>query len=312
VRPGANVLAVRAVNTGRDRGVLAVLRVVGEQGEAVCSTGRTWRAGPQAEGWTAPGFREDSRWGPAVELGPPETAPWHLDRGFGQWLSLRVQPPEVTPNGDGVNDRAIISYVLGLETAAGVQVQIRDAAGALVWSALGAGSVGDLGWDGMVGGRAAPRGTYTVQARPADEAGPLLPAVATASASLRVLEAEPWAPVRYRARPFFPIGVWFEGDPRWAGSPGDPVSARGYYERYFADLNAHGFNCVAVPNCPQELWGTLLAAAARHQIKVVLEARPLVDLVSGKPASEAEAKAAVSQVVKAVGKYCYSHGNMSP
>jgi hypothetical protein len=105
-------------------------------------------------------------------------------------------------------------------------------------------------------------------------------------------------------RPFFPIGVWFEGSPDWGGYPDNPAGAKVYYDRCFADLAAHGFNTATVPNCPETLWETLLQSARDHGIKIVLEIPPLASLVSQpEPLSEPEVRAAVDQVVRKIGRY---------
>ncbi|UCH36353.1 MAG: hypothetical protein JSV65_08365 [Armatimonadota bacterium] len=104
--------------------------------------------------------------------------------------------------------------------------------------------------------------------------------------------------------PFFPIGVWFEGNPDWGGYPGDLAGARTYYDRCFADLAAHGFNTATVPNCPEPLWETLLRSAQKHRINIVLEIRPLADLVSqGEPLSESEVYEVVKRVCDRIGAY---------
>jgi hypothetical protein len=113
-----------------------------------------------------------------------------------------------------------------------------------------------------------------------------------------------WSPIKYDNQTFFPIGVWFEGAPSMSGCPTDPASAKKFYDRCFADLTAHGFNAVAVPNCPESLWETLLQSAQEHNIKVCLEVGPLVALVSQpEPPTETEAAAAVKRVVDKIGKY---------
>lgn len=104
--------------------------------------------------------------------------------------------------------------------------------------------------------------------------------------------------------PFFPVGVWFEGKPDWGGYPEDPVGAKAYYDRCFADLAAHGFNTATVPNCPEELWETILQSAHEHHIKLVLEIPPLAELISPRePLTEPEVRTAVEKVVKKIGHY---------
>lgn len=112
-----------------------------------------------------------------------------------------------------------------------------------------------------------------------------------------------WPAVRYSAKPFFPIGVWFEGNPNWGGFPSTVQGAKAYYDRCFADLADHGFNTVTVPNCPKSLWDTLLQAAQRHGIKVVLEITPLASLITPEPVTEAEVYSVVKSVYAHIGKY---------
>ena len=134
----------------------------------------------------------------------------------------------------------------------------------------------------------------------------LLTPVAQAGSSNTAVGGNPakFAKLKYKNKPFFPIGAWFEGRPSWASSPGDPAKAKPYYDRSFADLAAHGFNTVAVPNCPEELWETLLQSAQRNGIKVVLEILPLSDLISKpEPVNESEVRAIVKRVVGKIGKY---------
>lgn len=107
-----------------------------------------------------------------------------------------------------------------------------------------------------------------------------------------------------KTEPFFPIGVWFEGKPSYSGCPSEPAGAKAYYDRCFADLAKHGINTVAVPNCPEELWETLLASAQAHRIKVVLEIQPLMALViQAEPASEKAVYETAKAVVDKIGKY---------
>jgi len=112
------------------------------------------------------------------------------------------------------------------------------------------------------------------------------------------------AKLEQKTEEFFPIGVWFEGAPGPAEYPADKAGAKKYYDRCFADLAAHGFNCVAVPNCPESLWQTLLESAQENKIKVILEVRPLVELICrDKPLKETEVYKTVKRVVDKIGNY---------
>jgi hypothetical protein len=131
--------------------------------------------------------------------------------------------------------------------------------------------------------------------------------VITCAAALERADAAsaPRAPTTNGQRqPWFPIGVWFEGNPDWAGYPGDVAGARGYYGRCFADLAAHGFNAAVVPNCPESLWTTLLRSAREHGINIVLEIGPLARLVSQPEAvRESEAYAAAERIFHQIGGF---------
>jgi hypothetical protein len=93
---GRNVIAIEAINSppkpgeastdqASPAGLIAQLTVrldLAPQGEpdrsvARLGTDRSWRWSLDApEGWTAPEFN-DANWNPAVELGPPHSAPWN-------------------------------------------------------------------------------------------------------------------------------------------------------------------------------------------------------------------------------------------
>ncbi len=110
--------------------------------------------------------------------------------------------------------------------------------------------------------------------------------------------------VKQKSKPFFPIGVWFEGKPEWASSPREPRAAKRYYDRSFADLAHHGLNTVVVPNCPEPLWETLLTSAGEKGIKVVLEIPSLVSFVTqGRPAQMSLIRREAIRVFNKIGKY---------
>jgi hypothetical protein len=73
---------------------------------------------------------------------------------------------------------------------------------------------------------------------------------------------------------FFPLGVWYEGGvgaARQHSVPEDPAKAAEQYDRDFADIAAHGINCVAVPNTPAHHHKVLLDAAEKHHLKLIIE-----------------------------------------
>src|SRR4051794_11119979 len=56
-------------------------------------------------------------------------------------------------------------------------------------------------------------------------------------------------------KPFFPLGVWYEGgvgDVRDNVLPVDPKDAAFIYEGNFSDIAAHGVNVFVIPNSPPE------------------------------------------------------------
>lgn len=211
---------------------------------------------------------------------------------------LVVEPAVFTPNGDGVNDSAAIAVLASDRTR--VVLEVRDKSGRTLVT-LGKHVVPEdsqltVRWSGRAFVERLHAGTYTVVATFDDGT--------KITAPVTIATARKLPPMKYSAKPFFPIGAWFEGSPAAAGYPSDPAGARAYYDRCFADLAAHRFNTVAVPNCPETLWETLLSSAQQHKIKVILEAGPLVALVSSpKMPSEAEAYKTVKRVVDKIGKY---------
>lgn len=213
---------------------------------------------------------------------------------------ITVSPPVFSPNGDSVNDTATI--IARVPQDAELTVEVLDSFGSVV--AVPAlhlkpdrGRV-DLTWDGLRGGKSLPDGTYRVQAVFKGKQDSEL------TTEVKINNVHKWPPISYKARPLFPIGVWFEGAPGAADYPDDAKGARKYYDRCFADLKAHGFNCAAVPNCPEHLWDAILQSAQKHGFKIVLEIGPLVSLVSSpEPLTEGEVYEVVQRVVDRIGKY---------
>ena len=75
-------------------------------------------------------------------------------------------------------------------------------------------------------------------------------------------------------KPFFPLGVWYEGgvgDVRDNVLPKDPKEAAGVYDKNFADIAAHGVNVFVIPNSPPEHHKLVLDTAHKHGLKVILE-----------------------------------------
>ncbi|MGC8861733.1 MAG: hypothetical protein ACP5R5_03045 [Armatimonadota bacterium] len=212
---------------------------------------------------------------------------------------ITVSPRQFSPNGDGVRDELRII----LESTPGdlATVRVYNSTGALVVTLAEDLELDlpktELTWDGLAVAGTAPSGTYTIKAS--------FRGTTTSQSSAKVVldNSHKWPQLKLTARPFFPIGVWFEGNPDWAGYPRDKVGARKYYDRCFADLRRHGFNAVVVPNCPESLWETLLKSARASGLKVVLEVAPLVELVSDTPVTESRIYAAAKRVCARLGKY---------
>ncbi|RPJ79932.1 MAG: hypothetical protein EHM13_12875, partial [Acidobacteria bacterium] len=213
---------------------------------------------------------------------------------------ITVTPKAISPNGDGVNDSASIAVYI--PEGVRVTVEIRNRRNEVVATLLSdaVSSLGRVGlpWDGSGAGRPLPNGIYEIVVTYSGTE------TTRERSSIAIQSLQKWPSPRHPDEPFFPIGVWFEGNPPFAGYPADPAGAKAYYDRCFADLVAHGFNTVAVPNCPEALWETLLASADTHGIKVVLEVAPLTALVSqAETATEKDAREAVMPVVDKIGKY---------
>ena len=213
--------------------------------------------------------------------------------------AMEVSPNQISPNGDGVRDE--LRIVLKGDPSDVVTVRVYNSAGKLICTIADQFQLDlsetALTWEGRGISAPVPNGVYTVKT---SFKGPVK---AEASAKVLVQSVRKWPALNYANKPFFPVGVWFEGNPAWAGYPGDPVGAKRYYDRGFADLAAHGFDTVAVPNCPESLWETLLKSAQSRGIKVVLEVGPLAALVSEKPITEAEVYAAAKSVYAKIGNY---------
>ena len=99
-------------------------------------------------------------------------------RGQPKIYGFIAEDPAISPNGDGVRDRATIGFTVS--QAAGWRLEIRNAAGLLVRHLTGEGTVVQTSWAGRDDdGRALPDGVYTIRADAASAAGEARPATAT-------------------------------------------------------------------------------------------------------------------------------------
>ena len=236
------------------------------------------------------------------QMGPKKGSVWLRDLAYvDAAATVKCSPEAFSPNGDGVYDEANIIVRAPRKTTA--TVEVLDAAGNAIVTLErnlqpGAGR-NVVHWDGQrASGARVPDGKYVVRATFRGEQE------ARASANLRIDTSHKWPPLKQTPEPFFPIGLWFEGAPKLNGGPADPAGAKAYYDRCFADMARHGFNCVAVPNSPMALWEPMLKSAGEHGIRVVLEIGSLAALVSRpEPATEAEVYAAAKPIVDLLSKY---------
>jgi hypothetical protein len=107
-------------------------------------------------------------------------------------------------------------------------------------------------------------------------------------------------------KPFFPLGVWYEGgvgDARDNVVPNDPSQAGPIYDKSFADIAAHGINVFVIPNSPPDHHKLVLDTAQKHGLKVILElgldGGPLGHMIRGQRPMEDAAIARTLQKVLA-------------
>ncbi|MCX7599588.1 MAG: hypothetical protein N2512_12095, partial [Armatimonadetes bacterium] len=219
---------------------------------------------------------------------------------------LEGQPTAITPSRDGLNDK-VTATAAPIRPGQVVTVEVISD-GRVVRTLLPPTAAQhpriEVSWDGRSDdGRRLPEGQYVIRAT-FRSPGEGREAEMAKEQTVMLSNRPAWPAIKYTSAPFFPIGVWFEGWPAAADYPSDPKGAEKHYDRCFADLAAHGLNSVAVPNCPENLWETLLRSAERHGIKVVLEIRPLVELVSSsRPPDEQQIDDAVTATVKRLSHY---------
>ncbi len=212
---------------------------------------------------------------------------------------LKLSNNQISPNGDGFRDNTEITAIAPAGTL--MDLKVYSSAGKLLSTIVKDYPMdfrhAEFTWNGTRLMRPLPDGRYILRAEFKGEQT----TITKATVALQTVPKLP--PIKFAAKPFFPIGVWFEGNPKWGGYPSTVQGAKLYYDRSFADLAAHGFNAVAVPNCPEQLWETLLQSAQKRGIKVVLEIPSLAVLIGPDPLTEGQVYAVAKKVVSRLSKY---------
>jgi len=114
----------------------------------------------------------------------------------------------------------------------------------------------------------------------------LLCLVITASLVSRETEKKMEAP--NIMKDVFPIGVWFDGRvegincyPGYHNVPPGFENAKKYYEENFTDIKSHNIDLIVIPNTPPDYRETLLTAADKVGVKIVLEIVELANVDVG-------------------------------
>ena len=143
-------------------------------------------------------------------------------RGQPKIYGFIAEDPAISPNGDGVRDRATIGFTVS--QTAGWRLVIRDAAGALVRQFTGEGTVVEVTWDGRDdGGEILPDGVYSLRADATSAAGE----ARSATASVRLdTEAPRVGSVTLSPDPFSPNGDGSKDAATLAFVPGEGGAAR--------------------------------------------------------------------------------------
>jgi len=276
VREGRNTLAVKASNEGGPAGLLAVLRVQPRTGdEIVIGSDATWKAtGGEYEGWLALDH-DDARWENARSLGAPPLAPWASVNPFGTVFTFTMSPAAITPNDDGVNDQVEFTFRYAPGYRGAVETAIVAPDGVIVTQfAEPRKTDGAFTWDGRyeTGGVVAP-GDYRVETIAQSRGHETVD-----SRTVTVRRLHPWVEPENPVRDYFPIGVWYDGRVEGinvpegcTNVPAGPDLAREYYTRTFKDIRSRGLEVVVIPNTPPDYRETLLEAADRTGVRIVLE-----------------------------------------
>ncbi len=273
---GQNTLAIKVTNEGGPAGLIALVRMALEKGpESLVSTDATWKAsGAQFDDWATPGFN-DANWEAALSLGAAPLAPWESVDLLDSALQLTVTPAVVTPNGDGVNDDVTIAYSFPQGYRGGMEVAVMDPDGVTVktFQAPGRREDAHLWAPRYETGAALAPGEYTVEVLAQGGGVERLE-----KRTFEVREQHPWPSTQLSMKDTFPIGVWYDGRVEGINVPPGSINvpaglneAREYYERTFNDIRERGLEIVVVPNTPPDYRQTLLEAANKSAVRVILE-----------------------------------------
>lgn len=287
VRPGKNILAVRVANATGPAGVVAACRMlVNNQEQPPLFSDGTWKSSDaDQEGWLTAEF-DDSAWKGAQVIGPVPQPAWPAIAQFGEWLTARVTPDSISPNGDGVNDAVTIGFSYPPGNPGRVEIQVLDDAGLPVktWKADNTTSA-TYTWDARFeGGSYIPFGDYKVVFMAIGKGHQ-----AKAEIPLKAAQSLLWPEHPEKLAGVFPVGLWYDGRVEGintaegcSGVPTDKANAGKYYQTTFADIRGHGFDTVFVTNTPPDYRTTMMDSAETANINVILELAELDDPALGK------------------------------
>lgn len=276
LKTGRNTLAVLVRNVSGPAGLLASVHIMPEDGaELVFPTDATWKASDaEFPNWNQESF-DDANWGSAVSLGAAPQTPWSSIDPFGSALTLSVSPEILTPNEDGLNDTLKIqfSYIYGYRGH--VQIIIEDDARVSIAEfPFDNRTEGEVTWNAThtTGGLVAP-GKYTIAAIAQSRRDETI-----LERTVEIRRQDALIQGTNRFKETFPIGVWYDGRVEGINVPEGctnvPAShekATEYYMKTFRDIRRRGLEVVVIPNTPPDYRETLLSAADRVGIKIILE-----------------------------------------
>lgn len=292
---GRNVIAVEARNGGGPAGLIASLALVGARGQVeYVVTDAAWKSARTVAGnasksassaaspsagpsWTGLDFDDTgSAWVGAFVLRDPLPGAWNHAAGLmGRVVSLDLHPATLSPNGDGFRDEIRIDVANRFAPGRTATVRVKNADGNVVAAFKDlAEPETSLTWNGLdKKGRQVPEGDYACSIEVEGSDGLL-----RLEKTLRVDTTTKFERAPDRVKTLFPIGIWFDGrvegincSPGHYNVPKDLDKARKYYEENFADIRDHNIDIVVIPNTPPAYRETLLAAADKVGVKIVLE-----------------------------------------